>query len=94
MRRREFIAGIGIAAASRMAADVRQATPVIGLLINASPDGYALRCLGNPKDICSGRVLPTLNHAGSGRFGGASSKRVAEQPTARGLLRWLFGPGP
>jgi hypothetical protein len=35
-----------------------------------------------------------LNHAGSGRFGGASSKRVAEQPTARGLLRWLFGPGP
>ena len=43
MRRREFIAGIGIAAASRMAAHAQQATPVIGFLSNASPDGYALR---------------------------------------------------
>lgn len=43
MRRREFIAGIGIAAACRMAARAQQATPVIGFLSNASPDGYALR---------------------------------------------------
>jgi len=27
-------------------------------------------------------------------FGGALSKRVAEQPTTPGLLRWLVGPGP
>ena len=43
MRRREFIAGMGIAAASRMAAHAQQAPPVIGFLSNASPDGYAVR---------------------------------------------------
>ena len=32
-----------------------------------------------------------MTHIGSGCFGGASSKRVAEQPTAPGLLRWLVG---
>jgi putative tryptophan/tyrosine transport system substrate-binding protein len=43
MRRREFIAGIGIAAAWRLAAHAQQPTPVIGFLSNASPDGYTLR---------------------------------------------------
>lgn len=47
-----------------------------------------------PVFLASGRVLPTLTHTESGCFGGASSKRVAEQPTAPGLLRWLVGPGP
>jgi putative tryptophan/tyrosine transport system substrate-binding protein len=42
MRRREFIVGIGVAAAWRVAAHAR-APPVIGFLSNASPDGYALR---------------------------------------------------
>jgi putative tryptophan/tyrosine transport system substrate-binding protein len=43
MQRREFIAGIGIAAAWRLAAHAQQPTPVIGFLSNASPDGYTLR---------------------------------------------------
>jgi len=43
MRRREFIAGIGIAAAWRLAAHAQQPAPVIGFLSNASPDEYALR---------------------------------------------------
>ena len=43
MRRREFIAGIGIAAASRFAAHAQQPSPIIGFLSNASPDVYALR---------------------------------------------------
>ena len=43
MRRREFIAGIGIAAAWRLAAHAQQPAPVIGFLSNASPDAYALR---------------------------------------------------
>src|SRR5262252_5719516 len=42
MRRREFIAAIGIVAASRVTAHA-QATPVIGFLSNASADGYGLR---------------------------------------------------
>jgi putative ABC transport system substrate-binding protein len=43
MRRREFIAGIGIATAWQLAANAQQPAPVIGFLSNASPDGYALR---------------------------------------------------
>jgi putative ABC transport system substrate-binding protein len=43
MRRREFITGIGIAAAWRLAAHAQQPAPVIGFLGNVSPDGYALR---------------------------------------------------
>ena len=43
MRRREFIAGIGIAAAWRLVANAQQRTPVIGFLSNASPGEYALR---------------------------------------------------
>jgi putative ABC transport system substrate-binding protein len=43
MRRREFIAGIGIAAAWQLAAHAQQPLPVIGFLSNASPDQYTLR---------------------------------------------------
>src|SRR6476660_5226593 len=43
MRRREFIAGIGIAAAWRLPAYAQQPAPSIGFLSNASPDEYALR---------------------------------------------------
>jgi putative ABC transport system substrate-binding protein len=43
MRGREFIAGIGIGAAWRLAAHAQQPAPVIGFLSNASPDLYALR---------------------------------------------------
>jgi putative ABC transport system substrate-binding protein len=43
MRRREFIAGIGIASAWPLVAHAQQPTPVIGFLSNASPDVYAIR---------------------------------------------------
>lgn len=43
MRRREFIAGIGIAAVWRSAANAQQPVPLIGFLSNASADEYAVR---------------------------------------------------
>lgn len=43
MRRREFLAGIGIAAAWWQAARAQQPTPTIGFLSSASPGLYALR---------------------------------------------------
>jgi putative ABC transport system substrate-binding protein len=43
MRRREFIVGVGIAAASWLDAHAQQPAPVIGFLSSASPGLYALR---------------------------------------------------
>jgi putative tryptophan/tyrosine transport system substrate-binding protein len=43
MRRREFIVGVGIAAASWLDAHAQQPAPVIGFLSTASPGLYALR---------------------------------------------------
>ena len=42
MRRRTFIAGLGVSAALPLAARAQQVMPVIGFLNVASPEGYAL----------------------------------------------------
>src|SRR5215212_3867541 len=46
MRRREFIAGVGVAAVWRGAALAQAAMPVIGFLNGGSPDGYAVYVAG------------------------------------------------